>query len=130
MFHNAEYLEASYIPGISEWMQDIMTGAWVAFARSGDPNHVGMPIWEPHTAEKGEIMIFDEQVGTRYDHDKELMEALPDKPLSFGGDREAKIVLGGGQMCIRDSVPDGRLAADGNNSRYGRCLEKTGYGQT
>lgn len=96
MFHNAEYLEASYIPGVSEWMQDIMTGAWVAFARSGDPNHVGMPIWEPHTAQKGEIMVFDEQVGMRYGHDRELMAALPDKPLSFGGDREAKIVLGGG----------------------------------
>ena len=61
MFHNARYLEASYIPGVSEELQDIMTGAWVAFAQNGDPNHIGMAQWDAVTKENGACMIFDRE---------------------------------------------------------------------
>ena len=27
-----------------------MSGAWVAFARSGNPNHAALPRWEPFRA--------------------------------------------------------------------------------
>lgn len=96
MFHNAEYLEASYIPGVSEWLQDVMTGAWVAFAEKGDPNHVKMPYWTPVTPEGGEAMIFDEKCEMLPCHDAELMAAIPDKPMGIGNDRSPKRVLGGG----------------------------------
>ncbi|MEW6185874.1 MAG: carboxylesterase/lipase family protein [Thermodesulfobacteriota bacterium] len=36
-----------------------MREAWSAFARSGDPNHPGLPQWQPFTAEKRQTMIFD-----------------------------------------------------------------------
>ena len=62
MFHNAEYLEASYIPGVSEWLQDVMTDAWVAFAHTGDPNHTHMPLWHPVTGDRDATMILTPNV--------------------------------------------------------------------
>jgi para-nitrobenzyl esterase len=76
MFHNAECLEASYIPGVSERLQDVMTGAWVAFARTGDPNHAEMPAWYPVTSERDATMIFDTKCEMRYDFDHELIKLL------------------------------------------------------
>jgi para-nitrobenzyl esterase len=35
-----------------------MRDAWVAFARTGDPSHSGLPGWTPHGA-AGETMLFD-----------------------------------------------------------------------
>jgi cyclopropane fatty-acyl-phospholipid synthase-like methyltransferase len=81
MFHNANYLEASYIPGVSEQLQDEMTGAWVAFAKSGNPNHVGMPVWHETTEDNGACMIFDRVTREEYHHDDELMAALPPKAV-------------------------------------------------
>lgn len=34
-------------------------GAWVAFARSGDPNHAELPAWAPYEASTRPTMIFD-----------------------------------------------------------------------
>jgi para-nitrobenzyl esterase len=36
-----------------------MSGAWAAFARSGDPNHEGIPHWPAYTKEKRATMIFN-----------------------------------------------------------------------
>jgi para-nitrobenzyl esterase len=36
-----------------------MAGAWTAFARTGNPNHKGLPEWRPFDAEKRATMIFD-----------------------------------------------------------------------
>jgi para-nitrobenzyl esterase len=38
-----------------------MSSAWAAFARSGDPNHVGIPHWPVYTEEKRMTMIFDKK---------------------------------------------------------------------
>ncbi len=37
----------------------VMSRAWSAFADNGDPNHPGLPRWEPFTLEKRHTMIFD-----------------------------------------------------------------------
>jgi para-nitrobenzyl esterase len=43
--------------------QDALTkavmGAWIAFARSGNPNHAGLPDWAPYEAKTRPTMIFD-----------------------------------------------------------------------
>lgn len=96
MFHNANYLEASYIPGVSEELQDIMTGAWVAFAYNGDPNHTGMPIWHPADEENGACMIFDEVTREECHHDDELMAIMPTKPIMGKNAREPLSTFGGG----------------------------------
>jgi para-nitrobenzyl esterase len=36
-----------------------MREAWCAFARSGDPNHPGLPKWQPYSRENRQTMIFD-----------------------------------------------------------------------
>ena len=36
-----------------------VSGAWVSFARTGNPHHAGLPHWPPFTAEKCETMVFD-----------------------------------------------------------------------
>ena len=38
---------------------DMMSEAWLAFARSGDPNHPGLPTWSPYDAERRATMVFD-----------------------------------------------------------------------
>ncbi|MDH4460337.1 MAG: carboxylesterase family protein [Flectobacillus sp.] len=53
---------------------DKMSQAWINFARTGNPNHKGLPTWQPYTAEKGATMFFDNQCLERYHHDKGLLE--------------------------------------------------------
>ena len=36
-----------------------MSQAWIHFARTGNPNHAGIPKWDPVTANGSEMMIFD-----------------------------------------------------------------------
>jgi para-nitrobenzyl esterase len=43
----------------SEELSKQLGGAWASFARSGDPNHSGLPHWEKYTAVKKATMVFD-----------------------------------------------------------------------
>jgi para-nitrobenzyl esterase len=36
-----------------------MSGAWIAFARHGDPNHADLPTWEPYSLDRRATMLFD-----------------------------------------------------------------------
>jgi para-nitrobenzyl esterase len=40
-------------------MADRMSDALLAFARTGDPNHAGLPRWSPYSLEHRETMIMD-----------------------------------------------------------------------
>jgi para-nitrobenzyl esterase len=42
-------------------LADKMSSAWVAFARTGNPNHKGMPEWKPYDNTQRAIMIFDNE---------------------------------------------------------------------
>jgi para-nitrobenzyl esterase len=42
-------------------LADRMSRAWVAFARSGDPNHSGLPHWEPFTPAHRATMMFNSE---------------------------------------------------------------------
>ncbi len=83
VFRNAAYMEAQYIPEVSERLEDQMAGAWVQFAKTGDPNHSLIPSWPQVTADSVPTMCFDEKTDLRIDHDKELMEIYPE-PLRKG----------------------------------------------
>jgi para-nitrobenzyl esterase len=39
----------------------IMSETWVAFAKTGNPNHPGLPKWEPYNEKTRPTMIFDAQ---------------------------------------------------------------------
>jgi len=42
-------------------LQDKMSGAWASFARSGNPNHKGLPNWPKFDTKQRASMIFDNQ---------------------------------------------------------------------
>jgi para-nitrobenzyl esterase len=50
----------------------IMSDAWIAFAKTGNPNHPGMPKWGAVTPTGAETMIFD--MPTRFSNDPDSAE--------------------------------------------------------
>ncbi|QDL38563.1 carboxylesterase/lipase family protein [Rhodoferax sediminis] len=40
-------------------LQEEMSGAWLAFARSGNPNHAGLVSWRPYALAERATMVFD-----------------------------------------------------------------------
>ena len=47
-------------PGARE-VEDAMSEAWIAFARTGNPNHPGMPAWPTYDTRTRAVMVFDAQ---------------------------------------------------------------------
>jgi len=41
-------------------MADAMSDALLAFARHGDPNHGGLPRWEPYSLQRRQTLVFDD----------------------------------------------------------------------
>ena len=50
--------------------------SWLNFAKTGNPNHKGLPVWEPYNASKCATMYFDNVCLVKYNHDKELIELI------------------------------------------------------
>jgi para-nitrobenzyl esterase len=48
--------------------------AWIHFARTGDPNHSGLPRWTPFSSETNATMVFDQKCELRKNFDNELQE--------------------------------------------------------
>ena len=51
------------IAGVGEEQQrvaDIMADTWIQFARTGNPNHAGLPEWPPYDLEDRAVMVLDE----------------------------------------------------------------------
>lgn len=42
-----------------------MMDSWIAFAKSGDPNHAGIPSWSPYCSERRATLIFDRAIEAR-----------------------------------------------------------------
>ncbi len=53
--------------------------AWVNFARTGNPNHKGLPNWQKYTPENGATMLLDNTCVEKYHHDKELLAIVPQR---------------------------------------------------
>jgi para-nitrobenzyl esterase len=52
------------------------TDAWIAFARTGNPNHPGIPKWDPVTPTGSETMILDSPTRFSRDPDSEERAAI------------------------------------------------------
>ena len=50
--------------------------AWVQFARTGNPNHSGMPAWPAFTPENGATMVIDNRSEVRNHHDKDWLAVI------------------------------------------------------
>jgi para-nitrobenzyl esterase len=53
-----------------------MADAWIAFARTGTPNHPGLPNWPAFSADRCETMIFDTISAVRNNPDREERAVL------------------------------------------------------
>ncbi len=73
-------------------LAEAMSETWIRFARSGDPNHAGIPHWAPYDLDSRPTMVFD--VPPRLEHDPrgaerlawgDLRPRLPWEEPAFGG---------------------------------------------
>jgi len=62
-------------------LADRMSRAWIAFARTGNPNHKGLPTWPAYTAANGATMLFDNACQVKAHPDKEVIETALGKAL-------------------------------------------------
>ena len=53
-----------------------MSKAWLSFARSGNPDHSGLPQWKPFTKDNGAMMVFNNNSEVRKDPDGEARQLL------------------------------------------------------
>jgi para-nitrobenzyl esterase len=54
--------KSAAMSGVGEEQQaiaDMMSEAWLAFARNGNPNHEGLPQWAPYDAKGRATMVID-----------------------------------------------------------------------
>jgi para-nitrobenzyl esterase len=64
----------------AQHVADQMSEALIAFARSGNPNHRGIPRWEPYTLPRRTTMLFDAQSRVADDprgNERRLFEKVP-----------------------------------------------------
>ncbi|MFE5488119.1 carboxylesterase/lipase family protein [Streptomyces sp. NPDC056527] len=61
-----KWTHAPFLAGLDPTVRDglsrTMHQAWIAFARTGDPNHAAMPTWDPYDADTRTTMRFDSVV--------------------------------------------------------------------
>jgi para-nitrobenzyl esterase len=50
-------------PAETEGLAEAMHGAWIAFARTGRPDHAGLPAWPQYRREDRMTMRFDSVIG-------------------------------------------------------------------
>ena len=54
-------------------MEDVVSNAWIAFIKTGNPNCKGLPEWEPFNPDENPTMVFDNVSQLRKNHDKALL---------------------------------------------------------
>lgn len=69
----------------AETLAGRMSDAWIAFARTGNPNTPSLPHWPAYTPDQRATMFFDNDCAVRNGHDRELLDVVAEyaTPKSF-----------------------------------------------
>ncbi len=91
-FHNVDLVPVNNIPGVTEKLEAQVAGAWVNFARTGNPANEYLPDWPPYRTGSEATMVFDRESEARYDFDREIVANVKRlKPMpSPGSNPKAK----------------------------------------
>lgn len=76
VFHNTDKAPYTNVPGVSDRLEEQMSGAWVNFARCGNPNHPSLPEWPACTPGDEVMMLFDETCRAAHKVDWDLLSLL------------------------------------------------------
>lgn len=69
VFDNLKFLHRPFV-AVDQQLADVVSGYWVNFAKTGNPNGQGLPEWPRYDAAKAQVMMLGE---------KQQAVALPDK---------------------------------------------------
>lgn len=64
-------------------LSEKMSTAWINFARTGDPNHKGLPTWPKYTETGGATMMFDNVSTVKNHPDKPILDMLAGQEPRF-----------------------------------------------
>ena len=77
VFHNvARAASATDMTPEAVKLGEILSSAWINFARTGNPNGAGVPEWSEYTTKKKATMIFDTNCQVKYDFDAHLRNVV------------------------------------------------------
>jgi para-nitrobenzyl esterase len=57
-------------------LSEKMSTAWINFAKTGDPNHKGLPVWPKYNEANGATMMFDNISTVKSHPDKAILEIV------------------------------------------------------
>ncbi|MCR5271736.1 MAG: carboxylesterase family protein [Lachnospiraceae bacterium] len=76
LFANTDKVEVCDIDGVTEKLENQISGAFLTFAKTGDPNNDLLPKWECVSPDKEPTMIYDRECEIRYNYDDKLYEMI------------------------------------------------------
>lgn len=82
VFHNIDMVPAVNVTGVSERLQHQIFESVMAFAKTGNPGHDDIPVWDPSAADEEKIMFFGKEVHQEINADHELIPAIA--PAAMG----------------------------------------------
>ncbi len=66
-------------------LESASAGAWAQLARSGNPNHKGLPNWPAYTTDKRAVMIFDTPCRVENDPTGQVRQIMEKRGVTGGG---------------------------------------------
>jgi len=73
VFHNTDKVPICNVPDVTDKLENQIFEAWINFAKSGNPNHQGLPEWPACKPEDEATMIFDKHCEVKHNYDNELI---------------------------------------------------------
>lgn len=84
VFHNTERCAVCNVPGVSDRLEEQVFRACMSFAHYGDPNHPGIPHWEPSKPGDECTMLFDRVCEARHNFDHKFQTLMQELGQNHG----------------------------------------------